>query len=98
MEPTIKKQKTMKNILYILFIFIATLSFGQSRYVDSRVEFASPEEGITITSPLYLPFTLKVVNQGPDSLFPGDLYSYSITAYGSGDTIQKRTLTQFSTQ
>lgn len=85
----------MKNILNILFIFIATLSFGQSRYVDSRVEFASPEEGITITSPLYLPFTLKVVNQGPDSLFPGDLYAYTINAYGYGDTIKKRTLTQY---
>jgi hypothetical protein len=70
--------KNLKLTLLLIILFANLMSTAQERVVDIRVEFTDPQERTVVYSPGILVVTTKIVNQGPDSLFPKDTFIYSI--------------------
>ena len=66
-----------RSFLTILLVLTSILdSFSQWRSCDLNVSVTSPQENQAVQSPATITFTLNVINQGPDTIYPTDTISY----------------------
>tara|TARA_B110000967_G_C18827463_1_gene532153 strand:- start:754 stop:1482 length:729 start_codon:yes stop_codon:yes gene_type:complete len=75
----------MKNItITVLTVLLSISATAQERYADLRVSFITPQENDVVYAKTTLHYSLNVVNQGPDSLWPKDSIRYRMTQSGIG--------------
>ncbi len=91
-----------RNIIFLILIFLFLNSDGQvfiPRYADLKIEFIEPSPLTEIQSPIYLPSSFLMTNQGPDTLYPDDTlvwqYYYSSMREESLPPIRKVAIGSF---
>lgn len=77
----------MKQITKLILISILSSTINQVvaqgiRNADLRVEFISPDSNSVYTSPVTILYTLRIFNQGPDTIWPGDSISFQTSHSG----------------
>lgn len=66
-------------IVTMLYGTISTANAQGIRYADLKVKFLTPDSTSVFSSPVVIPFTFRVYNQGPDTIWPEDSLQYRIT-------------------
>jgi hypothetical protein len=77
-----KENKNMNKTIVLaglLSIVLSTTAQNNDRYVDSKIEFFTPDQGSVIQSPINLVVGFLLTNQGPDSLYPDDSITWEFT-------------------
>ncbi|MFT5725452.1 MAG: hypothetical protein ACI9JN_002577 [Bacteroidia bacterium] len=83
--------KTKQTLLILFLLCINYIGYSQDwRYTDLKIQFVSPEPNTPILSPGIINFKFKIVNQGPDTIYPTDTIFYKVGHSYSGHTKETR--------
>ena len=70
----------MIHKLVLCAVFYSTslsLAIGQGfRHADLKVKFVTPDSNAVFASPTDIPFTFRIYNQGPDTIWPEDTLTF----------------------
>lgn len=76
----------------VMFSTTLPIANGQGfRHADLKVKFVTPDSNAVFASPADIPFTFRVYNQGPDTIWPTDSLtfkpSHTLVNYSKTETV-----------